>query len=93
MGTFPLPDAIDKDVVIYLTPWCPYCMAARRLLDTRKVSYEVVDVTGNAAARTWMRQNTGQSTVPQIFIKGESIGGFDELSTLDQRGGLREMLA
>lgn len=86
--SFPLPDAFDIDVVVYVTPWCPYCTRARWLLDKRGIAHEVVDVTGNSEARRWLATNTGQSTVPQIFIKGRSIGGYTELAQLDARGEL-----
>ncbi len=92
-SSFPLPAASSKDVVVYLTPWCPYCMMARRLLDARGIVYEAHDVTGNTAARSWLSANTGQSTVPQIFIKGGSIGGFTELAELDDNGKLSQLLA
>ena len=86
--SFPLPEAFETDVVVYLTPWCPYCMMARRLLDARGTRYEVHDVTGNEEARDWLRDASGQRTVPQIFIGGRSIGGFQELAALDEQGGL-----
>lgn len=91
--TAPRPELVDDDVVVYLTPWCPYCNMARRLLDTRGIAYRAIDVTGDRTARTWMRELSGQSTVPQIFIRKQSIGGFDELSQLDREGELRSMLA
>lgn len=93
MASFPLPSALPSEVVIYLTPWCPYCVMAQRLLGSRGVDYEAIDVSGNTEARAWLSENTGQRTVPQIFIKGESVGGFTELSALDRSGRLREMLA
>ena len=40
-SSFPLPDASTQDVVVYLTPWCPYCRMARHLLDTREIAYDV----------------------------------------------------
>lgn len=92
-ASFPLPDASDKDVVVYLTPWCPYCNMARRLLDSRGIPFDAHDVSGNNEARGWLRTNTGQHTVPQIFIKGQSIGGFTELAELDSQGQLQQMLA
>lgn len=91
--SFPLPTASTTSVVVYLTPWCPYCMMARRLLDARGITYEAHDVTGNEAARSWLRTNTGQHTVPQVFIKGSSIGGFSELAELDDSGQLSQLLA
>jgi glutaredoxin 3 len=86
---FPLPDAFAVDVVVYLTPWCSFCLRAKRLLEARGIAFETVDVSGNSEARRWLAETTRQHTVPQIFIKGRSIGGFTELAELDQRGGLR----
>jgi glutaredoxin 3 len=86
--SFPLPDSFPVDVVVYVTPLCPYCARARWLLGRRGIAHEVVDVSGNAEARRWLAANTGQTTVPQIFIKGRSIGGFTELAQLDARGEL-----
>lgn len=88
MASFPLPDSFTCAVVVYLTPWCPYCVMARRLLSSRGIAFEKVDVSSMPEARTWLRTATGQSTVPQIFIDGQSVGGFDDLSALDARGGL-----
>lgn len=92
VASFPLPNTFSSPVVVYLTPWCPYCTMAKRLLTARNIAFDVVDVTGNNAAREWLSENTGQHTVPQIFIhkqKGwESVGGYTELAALDARGGL-----
>jgi glutaredoxin 3 len=82
-----------SDVVIYTTRVCPYCVAAKRLLSQRSVPYDEVDVSTDADKRQWLVGATGRRTVPQIFIRGEPIGGFDELAALDQSGKLREMLA
>jgi glutaredoxin 3 len=87
--SFPQPDAFTVDVVVYVTPWCSFCARAKRLLDKRGIRYETFDVSGNSEARRWLIQATGQHTVPQIFIKGRSIGGFTELAELDAAGGLR----
>ena len=85
---FPLPDSFDCPVVVYLTPWCPYCHAAKRLLHARGIAFESVDVSGNHEARVWLRQQSGQHTVPQIFIHGTSVGGYTELAALDAEGRL-----
>lgn len=79
--------------MVYLTPWCPYCNMAKRLLESRGIAYESIDVTGNHEARAWMAKVSQQSTVPQIFIKGQSIGGFTELSAMDRSGRLSALLA
>lgn len=82
-----------KPVKIYLTQWCPYCNRAKALLDLRQVPYEAIDVDGDAEKRAWLRQVTGQRTVPQIFIGDEPVGGYTELAALDRAGGLLEKLA
>ena len=66
---------------------------ARRLLGARGIPFEMFDVSGNHGARAWLRANTDQHTVPQIFIKGRSVGGFNELSELDANGELQALLA
>jgi glutaredoxin 3 len=82
-----------SDVTIYTTRICPYCIAAKRLLSARHVAYEEIDVTGDDAKRVWLVEVTGgRKTVPQIFIHGQSIGGYDELKQLDQSGQLAPML-
>lgn len=80
-------------VRIYTTTYCGYCHAAKRLLRARELPYEEVDVTGDDAARLWLRETTRRSTVPQIFICGQAIGGYTELAALDRSGALRAMLA
>ncbi len=79
-------------MVVYLTPWCPYCRMARRLLDGKKVDYAAIDVSDDDDARAWLREASGQHTVPQIFIHGKSIGGYSELSALDRAGRLDRLL-
>jgi glutaredoxin 3 len=80
------------DVKIYTTRICPYCTAAKRLLSARGIPYREEDVTGNDAKRAWLVETTGRRTVPQIFIGGEAIGGYDDLAALDQSGRLAEMM-
>jgi glutaredoxin 3 len=80
------------EVKIYTTRYCPYCHAATALLTQKNVPFEEVDVTGDGAARADLAARTGRRTVPQVFIGGESIGGYDELSALDRSGRLDELL-
>lgn len=80
-------------IKMYTRRWCGYCTAAERLLDAKGVAYENIDVTGDQAQRRWLVEVTGgRTTVPQIFIAGQSIGGYDELKALDRRGDLDKML-
>ncbi len=79
-------------VRIYTSISCPYCIQAKRLLDRKGISYEEIDVTGNAEQRREMMEASGRRTVPQIFIGDQSIGGFDELWALEQAGDLDGLL-
>jgi glutaredoxin 3 len=80
-------------VEIYSTQWCGYCARARRLLDTKGVSFTDIDVEADSAKRDEMiARSGGRRTVPQIFIDGEHIGGADELAALDRAGALNRKL-
>jgi glutaredoxin 3 len=81
------------DVRIYTTKWCAYCVAAKRLLGTRGVPFEEVDVSGDDARRAWLLETTKLRTVPQIFIHGKPIGGYESLAALDRSGELATLLA
>ncbi|WP_395542589.1 glutaredoxin 3 [Neotabrizicola sp. sgz301269] len=81
-------------VEIYTTPWCPYCVAAKRLLAKKGVAFTEIDVSGDPAQRqAMMARAHGRHTVPQIFIGGQHVGGSDDLHALDARGKLDPMLA
>ena len=66
-------------VVIYRTPACGYCVRVHQLLEAKGVAFTEVDVSGDAGKRKWLQDVTPQRTVPQVFINGERIGGYDEL--------------
>jgi glutaredoxin 3 len=72
-------------VEVYTTASCPFCVRAKRLLQARGVPYDEIDVGGDAEARAALVRRTGRRTVPQIFIDGRAIGGFEELAALDAR--------
>ena len=76
------------DVTVYSTRICGYCHAAKRLLADRGIAYDEIDVSNDPDKRAWLVETTGRRTVPQIFIRGESIGGYDELAALDRSGHL-----
>jgi glutaredoxin 3 len=80
------------DVEIYTTPWCPYCVAAKELLEDRGIPYREIDVSADAALRSEARERSGRRTVPQIFIAGAGIGGYEELARLDVDGRLAELV-
>jgi glutaredoxin 3 len=88
----PRPGDLDVPVVLYTTPWCGFCRAALALLRQRGIEHVEVDVVGNDAARDWLAEITGQTTVPQVFVRGRSIGGYTELAALDHSGELDHLL-
>jgi glutaredoxin 3 len=80
--------------VIYSTPFCPYCMMAKRLLSKKGVAFEDIDVSGNWELRDELvAKSGGRMTVPQIWIGETHVGGYDELSALERAGKLDAMLA
>lgn len=85
-----LPD--EPGVVVYVTRFCPYCHRATALLDKKKVEYAKVDVTFVPDAREWLLEQTGQSTVPQIFINKRPIGGCDDMYALERQGKLDALI-
>jgi glutaredoxin 3 len=90
---FKRPAELSTDVVIYVTDTCGFCRMAEGLLRRRQIPFEAVDVTYSSEARTWLVETTRQRTVPQIFIKQRSIGGYSELSALERSGKLDALLA
>ena len=81
------------EVVLYGTRFCPYCIAARRLLKRKSVNFKDIGVDGNPKLRAEVMQRSGQRTVPQIWVGNTHVGGFDELQRMDQQGKLDKLLA
>jgi glutaredoxin 3 len=81
------------NIVVYSSPFCGYCGAAKRLLTQKGYSFEEIDVVFDPARRSEMLQLSGRRTIPQIFIDGAHIGGYDDLKALDQRGELDRLMA
>jgi len=77
------------EVEHYTTMFCPYCARARALLERKGVAYTDIDILDEPARRGEMIERAGgRTTVPQIFINGEHVGGSDELVALDRAGEL-----
>lgn len=89
---FRTPAQVDAAVVLYVTETCGYCRMAESLLKRRAIAFVAVDVTELPEARSWLIEHTGRRTVPQIFVKGRSIGGFVELAAMDRSGALATAL-
>ena len=81
-------------IEIYTTPLCGYCHAAKRLLGAKGASYAEHDVSRDPARRQeMMSRANGRHTVPQIFVGGTHVGGYDDLAALDRAGKLDALLA
>ncbi len=79
-------------VEIYHKTWCPYCHAALALLQRKGVAYRAIDVTSDRAREREMIERSGRHTVPEIFVDGALIGGFDDLARHDRDGTLDGLL-
>ncbi len=80
-------------VEIYTWRFCPFCIRAKNLLDRKGVAYREYGIDGDDAARRQMTVRAdGRSSLPQIFINNQGIGGCDELHALERRGALDPLL-
>ena len=79
-------------IEMYSSAFCPYCHAAQRLLESKGARYEVRSVDGDGAMRREMMSRSGHHSVPQVFIDGAHVGGFDDLAELDAGGELDRLL-
>ncbi|HTJ09087.1 MAG TPA: glutaredoxin 3 [Candidatus Binataceae bacterium] len=81
-------------VEVYTTAYCPYCTRAKSLLKSKGVAFEEIDVSGNSTLREKMIElSGGRRTVPEIFINGKIVGGYDELRALEAEGRLDPLLS
>ncbi|MGZ3619199.1 MAG: glutaredoxin 3 [Candidatus Binataceae bacterium] len=81
-------------VEVYTTAYCPYCTRAKSLLKSKGVAFEEIDVSGNSVLREKMIElSGGRRTVPEIFINGKIVGGYDELRALEAEGRLDPLLS
>ena len=80
-------------IKMYTTGYCPYCVRAKALLQSKGVlAIEEIRIDTDPAQREDMMRITGRRTVPQIFIGSTHVGGCDDLMALDSRGGLTPLL-
>jgi glutaredoxin 3 len=79
-------------VVMYSTPWCGYCAAARELLRIKNIEFEDINVDADPSLRQEMMDKSGGRTVPQIFINNDLIGGYSDIAALEEQGKLDPLL-
>ena len=83
-----------KHVTIYPKNFCPYCHRAKALLTQKGVDFEEIDVTTDPEGQKAMAVRAqGRSTVPQIFIGNQHVGGCDDIHALEAAGTLDALLA
>ena len=83
----------NPEIYLYSSRFCPYCIMAKRLLDSKAVSYRELLVDGKPKLRQEMERKSGRHTVPQIWIGDTHVGGCDDLVALDNSGRLDSLLA
>jgi len=80
-------------VEIYSSQWCPFCVRAKMLLDSKQVEYTEIDVDAEPEQRVLMMQRSQRRTVPQIFVGETHVGGCDDLFAMERQGQLDNLLA
>ena len=81
-------------VTMYTTGFCPYCLRAESLLQSKGVAeIEKIRIDLEPEQRVAMVKKTGRRTVPQIYIGETHVGGYDDLAQLDHKGELAQLLA
>jgi len=81
------------NIDIYTTPYCPFCIRAKKLLANKKVKFNEIDLSENPDKfEEMLSKSNGARTVPQIFVNGEHIGDCDHIHDLDQKGELDKIL-
>lgn len=81
-----------NEVLMYTTAVCPYCIAAKQFLAQKKLAVNEIRVDIDPTRRDEMIEKTKRRTVPQIFINGQHVGGFDDMVALDRKGGVDALL-
>ena len=80
-------------VVMYTTRFCPYCVRARQLFESKGIKFRDIAIDRDPVMRTEMVEKSSRHTVPQIWIGDEHIGGCDELYALEREQKLDTLLA
>ena len=88
-----LDDPSASHVIVFSSPFCGYCAAAKKLLMNKGADFIEINILTNPERRQEMIELSGRQSVPQIFVGGQHIGGYTELSALDASGELDALLA
>jgi len=66
------------NVIVFSTPTCPWCTKVKNYLRENKIAFKNVDVSRDVTAQKEMVRKSGQMGVPQLWINGRVIVGFDK---------------
>lgn len=80
------------EVILYSTTYCPYCTRARQLLESKGIAYTEIQIDEKPDKREEMIAKSGRTSVPQLFINGQHIGGCDDMYALEYQGQLDKLL-
>lgn len=81
-----------NEIIIYSTQVCPFCVAAKNLLTSQNLDFREIMVDRDPEQRAIMMEKSGRTSVPQIFINGTHVGGFDDLSAKVRNNELAQLL-
>ena len=84
---------VMSDVLVYTTNACGFCTRVKMLLNARAIEYREINIAGDAEAFVELAKSSGMLTLPQVFVDGVLIGGYNETAEADQTGRLQELLA
>jgi glutaredoxin 3 len=87
------PEGSVARVSIYTTPFCGYCVMLKRLMQSKSVAFDEIDVSNDVQKRRWLEAATGRRTVPQLFVDDQPLGGYTDALALDRKGELDRLLA
>ena len=92
-------DALVKtnDIVLFmkgsaLFPQCGFSSRAVAILDHLEVPYETVDVLQDQEIRQSIKEYSDWPTIPQLYVKGEFVGGSDIMMEMFESGELQQLL-
>ncbi len=81
-----------SDIYLYTTRFCPFCVQAKQLLDSKSLAYSEISVDGDPELRLEMMNLSGRRTVPQIWVGETHVGGCDDLWALERSGKLDSLV-
>lgn len=92
---FAKSEIASSDVVVFSKTFCPFCKSTKTLLDDLKIEAKIIEldeVDNGAAIQDALKEISGQRTVPNVFVKGDHLGGNDDTQAAASSGKLQELL-